>query len=1014
MKEVLMRSKCVMGTENFRRILRRLPWRWGMAVVGFCVHAQTGMAQTTWGRTNGNGGWFDAANWSAGVPDASDSVLFDKSTTAIIYGSTNATAGSISLDSGGVTVGDIDAGTLNVGGTIAIGSSATLKLSYGTISAHRINLSQGGTYSDNTHGTLILTGDGAGIGLSPDVTMNVKSVIAGTNGLTKYGPGTLVLENNNTYSGGTTNLIGTLQVGNGGTAGTLGDGAVLNNGTLIFKRSDTYTITNQISGSGDVQQTGSGTIKLTADNTYSGGTTISSGTLQVGDGGTSGSLGSGNVTNNGTLAFNRSDAITVANLITGSGNLQQLGSNTLTLTADNTYTGTTTISSNGTVQVGNGGTSGSLGTGAVVNSGALVFNRSDSLTVSNNISGTGNLTNAGSGTTILAGNNTYSGLTVISAGTLQVGNGGSTGTLGTNDVINNGALAFNRTNDLTVANRISGSGRLTHAGSGLLTLSGTNTYSGGTTVNGGGTLQLLNGQALGSGDFNLANGRLQAASLLSTGLVVNIGGNYTQGADGSLQLRVGGGNAASNQFDQIRIAGSATLNGTLHVDSINGYQARHSDQIELLVASNGITGTFSTFTNDISHSVLLTEKLVYDTDSVTLMWDHMSFVSFLTYSNVSLTSNQRAVAVGLDSILTSTATNDIALVNYLDYQDDLTNSLPKSFDQIAPEELTAMIVASFSAMDAQGNQFLKRVGDLQSDYRRLYQNTLGRRTSTKAAFDAYVNKPWDIYFEVPFNSVSVASDANASGYDLSSSGFTVGADGRLNPNLIVGGGLNYLTTSADTANGGSVDVDTVSAQVYATWFDTSGLHFEGMLGGAINSFETERQAVDGVASGSTDGVGFTGLIGGGYNWENGPWQFGPSLALQYMNTTIKEFTESGSLSPLRIDSQSEDAAHSQLGFRLRYRYQVADSWTFITPEVSLAWRHDFMDGSISLDSQFAGGAGSSFTVTGPELGSESVIISAGCAVQWKPELNTYLNYTVQRGRSGYDSEYLNLGLRYSF
>lgn len=985
-----------------------------MVMVGFCVHAQTGMAQTTWARTNGNGGWFDSANWSAGVPDAGDSVLFDKSTTAIISGATNATAGSISLESGGLTVGDIEAGALNVDGTIAIGSSATLKLSYGTISANRINLTQGGTYSDNTHGTLILTGAGAGIGLSPDATMNVKSVVAGTNGLTKYGPGTLILENNNTYSGGTTNLIGTLQVGNGGTAGTLGAGDVFNNGTLIFKRSDTYTVTNQISGSGDVQQTGSGTIKLTADNTYTGGTTISSGTLQVGDGGTTGSLGSGNVTNNGTLAFNRSDDITVANIITGSGNLQQLGSNTLTLTADNSYTGTTTISSNGTVQVGNGGTSGSLGSGAVINGGGLVFNRSDSLTVSNAISGAGTLTNAGSGTTILLGNNTYSGLTVINAGTLQVGNGGTTGSLGTNDVINNGALAFNRTNDLTVANRISGTGSLTHAGAGKLTLSGTNTHSGGTTVNGGGALELLNAQSLGSGDFNLANGTLRASSLLSTGLVVNIGGNYVQGADGTLELGVGGSNAASNQFDQIKIAGSATLDGTLHVNAINGYQAKHSDQIELLVATGGVTGTFDTFTNDIARSVLLTEKLVYDADSVTLTWDHMSFVSFLSYSNVTLTANQRAVAVGVDSILTSTATNDIALINHLDYLDDLTNSLPTAFDQIAPEELTAMMMASFSALDAQGNQFLKRMGNLQADYRRMYQNTLGRKTSTKAAFDAYVNRPWDIYVELPFNSASVDSDANAPGYDISSSGFTVGADGRVNENLIVGGGLSYLASSGDPDNGGSVDVDSLSAQVYATWFDASGLHFEGMLGGGINSYDTSRQAVGGVASGSTDGLGVTALVGGGYNWENGPWQFGPSVAFQYMNASIDAFTESGSLSPLRIESQSEDAAHSQLAFNVRYRHQIAESWTIITPELSLAWRHDFLDNHIALDSQFASGAGSSFTVTGPELGSESILFSLGCAVQWKPEFNTYLSLTLQRGRDGYDAQYLNLGLRYSF
>ena len=60
------------------------------------------------------------------------------------------------------------------------------------------------------------------------------------------------------------------------------------------------------------------------------------------------------------------------------------------------------------------------------------------------ISGTGSLVQRGPGTTVLAANNTYGGTTTISAGTLQVGNGGTSGTLGTGAVIDNGVLAINR------------------------------------------------------------------------------------------------------------------------------------------------------------------------------------------------------------------------------------------------------------------------------------------------------------------------------------------------------------------------------------------------------------------------------------------------------------------------------------------------------------------------------------------------------------------------------------------
>ena len=87
-----------------------------------------------------------------------------------------------------------------------------------------------------------------------------------------------------------------------------------NNGTLAFNRSDAVTFSGAISGSGAVNQIGAGTTILTGANLYSGGTTISGGTLQLGSGGTSGSI-AGGVTNNGTLAFNRSDTATFSGAI---------------------------------------------------------------------------------------------------------------------------------------------------------------------------------------------------------------------------------------------------------------------------------------------------------------------------------------------------------------------------------------------------------------------------------------------------------------------------------------------------------------------------------------------------------------------------------------------------------------------------------------------------------------------------------------------------------------------------
>ncbi len=230
-----------------------------------------------------------------------------------------------------------------------------------------------------------------------------------------------------------------------------------NNATLMFNRSNAHTVANAISGTGTLVKTGAGTTTLTGANAYTGATTILAGTLQVGSGGTTGTLGSGAVANDGALIFNRSDSFLVANAITGTGTVRKMGAGTLTLTGAHTYSGTTTIST-GTLQLGNGGTDGSLGSGAIANAGTLAVDRSDAVTLANTMTGAGRLVQAGAGVLTLTGANSYTGTTTINAGTLQVGDGGSTGSLGTGAVTNNATLLFNRSNALTVANAISGTG----------------------------------------------------------------------------------------------------------------------------------------------------------------------------------------------------------------------------------------------------------------------------------------------------------------------------------------------------------------------------------------------------------------------------------------------------------------------------------------------------------------------------------------------------------------------------
>jgi outer membrane autotransporter protein len=207
-----------------------------------------------------------------------------------------------------------------------------------------------------------------------------------------------------------------LQIGNGGAVGEV-TGSIVDNGTLSFNRSNALPYSGIISGTGSVSQLGTGTTIFTADQTYTGGTLIAAGTLQLGNGGTGGGI-VGDVTNNSVLSINRSDTVTLPGLISGTGRLLQAGSGTTVLTADNTYAGGTMIT-NGTLQLGNGGTHGGI-VGNVADNGTLVFNRADDIIFSDAISGTGGVNQLGPGTLRVNGDQTYTGPTQVLAGMLAL------------------------------------------------------------------------------------------------------------------------------------------------------------------------------------------------------------------------------------------------------------------------------------------------------------------------------------------------------------------------------------------------------------------------------------------------------------------------------------------------------------------------------------------------------------------------------------------------------------------
>lgn len=474
-------------------------------------------------------------------------------------------------------------------GSFAIFSAAagmvTIDNGLGTVSASGVQFASDGYVIDG--GALTLTGPQATIRVGDGTTLGagfaatIASELTGAAGVVKTDLGTLVLAGTNSYTGNTAINGGTLSISSDANLGAAGgalslDGGTLRTtadltsdrmvtltgpGTLLADADTTFTLNSVVSGPGALTKGGAGTLVLAADSSYGGGTTISAGMLQLGNGGTSGSFG-GDVVNGGVLAFNRSDDFTFGGLISGSGSVNQIGAGTTILLADNSYAGGTTISA-GTLQLGNGGISGSV-SGNVVDDGALAFNRSDELNFDGVISGSGTVDQIGAGTTILTAANSYGGATNVDAGTLLI-NGDQSAATGATGVASGATLGGIGTigGDVTVAD----GGTFAPGSNGVGTL----------TVNGGLSFADASILAYDFGQSNVVGGPLND--------LAEVGGDLT--LDGTINVNL----SPSGSFDAgiyrvISYGGTLTDNGldlgTMPAGSTPRVQTSVAGQVNLV------------------------------------------------------------------------------------------------------------------------------------------------------------------------------------------------------------------------------------------------------------------------------------------------------------------------------------------------------------------------------------------------------------------------------------------------
>jgi len=962
---------------------------------------------TTFGTMQiGNGGTTGSVSADVSV-NLAGTLIFNRSDTYAYDGIISGLGKVIQAGTGTLVVKNvnfaqsltINAGTVQFGANGTIGPSASaIIINGGTLDLNGQSKTVGPL--SGTGGTII--GNQGFLTTNSNANTTLAASIVGADQLTKTGFGTLTLTGNNSFFSNPGILIsaGAIQIGNGGTSGSV-TGNITDNASLIFNRSDMATFAGRIDGNGTITQAGSGTTVLTGfSNNFAGTTTISAGTLQIADG-TTGPYLSGNFVNNSNLAFNMGGTSAVAGVISGSGMVTQVGGTT-TLTAANTYSGGTIVNG-GTLQLGTGGSllatgaltvnggtyslngknqtfgalSGSGGVIALTNATLTTNSAADTVLASQftSIVNAGSLIKTGTGKLTLTGDSIIGAGTTIAAGTVQIGNGGTTGTLVSN-IADNGALIFNRSNATLFSNVISGTGMVAQSGSGTTTLSGVNTYVGATVVNAG-TLNVT-GKIAGSGVSVASGGTLSGTGTVSSATIAS-GGTLAAGSGGTPGTLTIGGNLAlasgasfvdfitPTATGLVSASGTAVINGSATANFASGSYA--IGRFTLMTATGGLSGTFASL-NTPGLSLAFKARLSYDASNVYLNLDPNTLAPLLSNP----TGNQSNVAKGIDNAILAGAIPSSgfqALYNLSGAA--LNNALDQLAGPIGPNIVNSagQSFQSFLSLTGQG-------GDGGSNF--APGNAYGFAGALhRAQLGAGETRVWGAAYggHVGLSADAVSGAASLSG---TNAGMVGGVDMQMQDGLLLGATLGWGSQDFRSGNGTGTS-DDVAVGIYGR-HDNGPLYVSAALGYGWHHIKTLRTVtVSGtdVLQGTQDATDFGGRLETGWRLSMDKTYavtpFAAVMAESLESPSYAETAVSGaSTFALSVARHTDALGRVEVGARLGRDFALAAGT--LAANLQAAWAHQLNDVPL-VQASFLGLSGANFTVGGVRPAPDAALLGAG-------------------------------------